>query len=722
MILRLSSYIKRFGKHIPYAILVIFSLAVFVVTLRMTLSRYTNFESGKFDLGNMAQMVFNTSQGRFMQLTDYFGANMPRWGMSHFDPFLIIFVPAMVIFKTPLVLVFSQLAFVIFSSLILFKLAELELNNKIAALFISLAYLFYPAVGFILAWTDFHGVTAVMPFFLGAFYIFEKMYRKQNFDKKNMIIFWILIVLSMSGKEEIPLFVFMLGLFTLFFRNNLGPLINREVPLVQRVKSFLSTKVSKISLSVLVVSLIWFVMAFLVIIPSASHYRVNGYNTFIESIGISPDSTNNVSQENYFLRRYEEFGDTYVEVAINMILHPQQLTKAWLNGSKPIWFRQTFDPLLFTPLLYPPLFAISIPEFVINYTSTSGGVSTANIENHRISLIVIVLFISSIYGIGFVSRLFERYLKISRKYTLVLLSFAVLFSNIDKTYEYGNPVYLWITQAVQRRITPYVHAEENIIKDERVFSSDLTIGTQLKLIRLETKDRDCAGKVIDFIPDGASVSGPDYMGAKLSLRETYAIFPALFNEADFVVADVYARKVSRVLGIPSIIINSVMGDLLMSPNHSLRFVCGNLAVFEKGGPYDKPKALPIQQTFKYTPSMNEEIFRGLYLRDFSIPDEIKRETFSEAFFVYEREVSKSLDGHKLFLTFVNKDSAEYFQIPHLPSYSLVPIKDWDSERYYTEEVDIMIPEFMDEGMYRVFVGLTDGIETRSIYLGEMSVL
>src|SRR3989344_4212039 len=205
-------------KHLPFLLLVLFCLGIFAVTIRITNSRYQNFESGKFDLGNMAQMVWNTAHGRFMYVTDYFGTNMPRWGMSHVDPFLIIFVPVMSVIKSPLVLVFSQLAFVIGTALILYKLAELELGNRFAALFIGLAYLFYPAVGYILAWTDFHGVTAVMPFFLGTFYLFEKMYKEGNFSRNRLILFWALLVLSMAGKEEVSLFIFFFGLSILILR------------------------------------------------------------------------------------------------------------------------------------------------------------------------------------------------------------------------------------------------------------------------------------------------------------------------------------------------------------------------------------------------------------------------------------------------------------------------------------------------------------------------
>src|SRR3989344_7127235 len=85
---------------------------IFVVTLIYSFllanKRYNNVEYGKFDLGNMSQMVWNTSQGRFMEVTDQFGTNMPRWGMSHVDPILAIFVPVYWFFDNPMILVLIQ--------------------------------------------------------------------------------------------------------------------------------------------------------------------------------------------------------------------------------------------------------------------------------------------------------------------------------------------------------------------------------------------------------------------------------------------------------------------------------------------------------------------------------------------------------------------------------------------------------------------------------------
>ena len=128
-----------------------------LVLIRLNVFRYNNFDHGKFDLGNMTQMAWNTLHGRFMHLTDYFGTNMPRWGMSHVDPILVIFLPIFALIPHPLTLVFSQIILVLFTALVVFKLAELEIKSKFMACVMAVGFLLYPAVGYLNAVTGYHG-------------------------------------------------------------------------------------------------------------------------------------------------------------------------------------------------------------------------------------------------------------------------------------------------------------------------------------------------------------------------------------------------------------------------------------------------------------------------------------------------------------------------------------------------------------------------------------
>ncbi|MBT6401586.1 DUF2079 domain-containing protein [candidate division WWE3 bacterium] len=698
-------------KNWTILFLIGFSIGVFILGTKINLFRYNNFDLGKFDLGNMTQMVWNTINGSFMYLTDYFGTNLPRWAMSHVDPILLLVVPFFLFVQSPLTLIFFQLTLLVFSSILIYLIAELEFENKVLAMLMGLAYLMYPAMGFLMAWTAFHGVTVAVPFFLGAFYVFERMYKNNDFSKRNLITFWILLVITMSGKEELPLFVIMLGLFILFFRN--GKFSN--------VKAFLSTQVGKLSTKMIGVGIIWFITAFFIIIPAFSHFRSEGYESFAENLGIDTNLARDVAKDNYFLSRYEGLGDSYSEVILNMIFRPGKLIGVLFNGDKVENMRMTFDPLLYAPFLYPPLLIIALPELLINYAITGGGIGTSEIFNHRISMIVPVLFLATIYGINYISVLISQHTKAKKFFVAFILTFSVMVSNLSLSYEYGNPIYLWLTQAVQKRVTFLAHARTIFDADKEVLGRDLELGERFKLAEFERRDRECARDVIDFIPDGASVSGPDYMGSHLSMRETYAIFPALYNSADYVIVDVFALKVVELLDLEQDIINDVVGRILKHPEYQLRAACGNLFIFENIGEHGKSELLPIQESFVYEARVDLEIFLELFLVDFEIPELITRGEKFENKFTYNRRGSTSLNEYVVFTTYVNKKTGEVHQLPNLPSFAISQPKDWARDRFYSETNEVHFPEFVDPGDYMTFVGISNNIRTRSIYLGDVEV-
>lgn len=706
------NFIKNFiKKNLILFILIAYAIGVFALGAKINLFRYKNFDLGKFDLGNMTQMVWNTTQGNFMYLTDYFGTNLPRWAMSHVDPILLLTVPFFLIYQSPLTLVFFQLILLVVSGFIIYKIAEMEFEDKLLALFSSLVFYLYPAFGFLFAWTAFHGVTIAVPFFLGAFYVFEYMYKHNKFTKRNLIIFWTLLVITMTGKEELPLFVVMLGIFILFFRNEK----------FADIKSFLKTKISKLSFYMIGIGILWFIMAFFVIIPAYSHYRVEGYLKFASDLGINTDLSRDVAKDNYFLSRYEGLGDSYSEVIINAIRKPSTFVAVLFNGDKIENMRMTFDPLLYTPFLFPPLFIIAIPELLINYAITGGGIGTSEIYNHRISMIIPVLILASIYGVSYISKLIAQYTKLKSKHIALFFMAILIISNLQFSYSYGNPIYLWLNQSVQKRFTFLAYARTLFEEDKDVINMDLKIGDRFRLAEFERRDRECAAHIINLIPDNASVSGPDYMGTHLSMRETYGIFPALYNSADFVIVDVFSQKVVELLGIEQDIINEVVGRLLRDKNYSFQVGCGNLFVFQRNTGETKSDVLPIQEIYEYEEKVELEIFRGVFVVDFNFPSEAKVNERIETKFVYRINGSESLDDYLLFTTFVNAKTGEVYQQPNLPSFALNELEDWSENRYYTEINEMKVPEFIGSGDYKVFIGISNDIRTRSIYLGDIEI-
>ncbi len=689
----IKSYFK---DHFLFLILVAFSIFFVALNVKINIFSYNNFDFGKFDLGNMTQMMWNSLHGRPMWLTDYFGTNMPRWGMSHVDPLLLIFLPIFYFFQHSLTLVFIQVILVTATSFLLFGLAKRKLQNKLSAFFIALAFLFYPATGFLTSRTGFHGVTPAMFFFVFAFYLFEIAYDEQKFTAKRKIWFWILLVIAMMGKEQISLYVFLYGLFIWLFRGQ-----------------------KKLGWQVSVVSMVWFITAFFIIIPAFSNYRIEGYKKFADSVDVDPGYENEVTKSNYFLGRYKDFGDSYLEIVWGAVTHPSLMVRVLLGGDKPQNLKQTFAPLLFLPLLYPATFIMAVPDLIINYLTV--GLGTSEIYNHRISMIVPVLFISTIMAISLISSLLSQK-KPAFKYSLVsaILSGFVFIANVSASFAYENPVYLWATQSIKRHLLDVVFAES--------FSSlgDLKTLEKGQLVKdipaLDNKDIECAEKVVNFIPQNVSVSGPDNLGAHLAMRETYAIFPALYNEADFVIVDVFSQKLSNILGVNTDMVANSIEKLLRSDEYKLTFGCGNLFVYKKVGKYNKDKLLPIQERYEYPHTFEYKILDSLYIYDYSFPSKISKNQPMQVRIAYNKRKGTSLDGYVLYLTFIHEKTRELYQVASLAPLSISKPNSWDTGLTYVENQEVIMPDFLPSGNYKVLASISNKTRTRNVYLGDLEIL
>lgn len=685
-------------KHIDLIILGIITTAFLVINVRMNLFNYSNFDFGKFDLGNMSQMLWNTLHGRFMYLTDYFGTNLPRWAMSHVDPILLLFLPIYVFFQHSLTLAFAQLVIVLFASFIVYAISLLELRSKFASLLIALAYLSYPALGFLTAKTGFHGVTAAIPFFLLAFYYFERMYHQASLSKKYLVLFWIFLVIALTGKEQISLYVFLFGIFIMLFRS----------PQIAR-KAFM-----RLGLTVSVIGALWFYIAFFVIIPHYASYRVEGYKRFAVSLGIEDSSTRDVGLENYFLSRYDAFGDSYTAIVKNIILHPSLAVNIFFGGDKIDNFAMTFAPVMYLPFVAPQILVMAVPDLMMNYLTSAGGIGTSEIQNHRISMIIPVLFLAVIFSFAWIKGFVDKYPRC--KLVFYVLPIALLASNIYFSFKYENVVFLWTRDAVSKRFPVFIASAKT---DADLAGAPLKIGDVNRISALENKDRECAVQIVKLIPDGVSVSGPDYLGAHLAQRETFAIFPALFNEADYVIVDVFSKKILTILELDTGLIKNIVNKIIRDPNYQLEASCGNLFVYKRVGEHQKSDMLPIQERFRYPASCDFEIYGGLTVVDYALPKQFNRGEIARMQLVYLKK--NSLSSYFLFTSFVNEKTGDLYQAANLPSFAISEPQDWNEGYYYIEDLEVVLPTYLDSGTYRVFIGMTNYVKTRSVYLGDVEV-
>ncbi|MBW7960378.1 DUF2079 domain-containing protein [Patescibacteria group bacterium] len=197
-------------------IIVGLAIAFFIVLFSfLAIKRYQTLNSYYYDLGIMDQVVYNTSRGRLLQMTNQdLMKNVSRFAI-HFDPIMIIFSPFYLIYKGPEILLVGQAAIVGMGAWAVFLLAEeiLRIGHKksksyLMPVIFSLLYLFYFAIQRVVLF-DFHGVALATTFLLFALYYLEV-------KKWNRYFFY--IILSLFTKEHIGLVIFLLGLYIVFIK------------------------------------------------------------------------------------------------------------------------------------------------------------------------------------------------------------------------------------------------------------------------------------------------------------------------------------------------------------------------------------------------------------------------------------------------------------------------------------------------------------------------
>lgn len=159
------------------------------VVARVAHSLYLDFAFQRFDLGNMVQAVWSTSQGRLLETTHEDGLQGSRLG-SHVDPLLAGLTPLWAAFPSPMSLVTAQIVACALGAIPLYWLGRRHLAEPVAAM-LAVAYLAYPW----LAWTaldPIHPATLAIPLLFFAIVFL---------DSDRLVLFSIVAVpLALAGE------------------------------------------------------------------------------------------------------------------------------------------------------------------------------------------------------------------------------------------------------------------------------------------------------------------------------------------------------------------------------------------------------------------------------------------------------------------------------------------------------------------------------------------
>jgi uncharacterized membrane protein len=168
----------------------------------LSVLRHDGFDTGRFDLGNMVQAVWSTAHGRLLEVTNVHGDQVSRLG-AHVDPILVAFAPLWWLWPSPNLLLTVQALAVALGALPLFWLASKHTGSQHAALGLSLAYLLFPATGW-MTLNEFHPIALACPLLLYAIWYL---------DEDKLLAFAAFAILAALTREEVPFVIAALGVW-----------------------------------------------------------------------------------------------------------------------------------------------------------------------------------------------------------------------------------------------------------------------------------------------------------------------------------------------------------------------------------------------------------------------------------------------------------------------------------------------------------------------------
>lgn len=297
------------------------------------------FETGRFDLGNMAQAVWSTAHGRPLEVTELHGDQITRLG-AHVDPLLAAFAPVWWLWPSPAMLVVCQAIILALGALPVFWLARKHLGSARDGALCGIAYLLYPPIQW-LALDEFHPVALACPLLTFAFWYLDE-------DRLRAAAPFLL--LAALSREEMPLVVGALGVWYALAKS-------------RRVAGALVALAGAASSAI----------AFGVVMP---YFREG--------------------TESAFFGRYETVGGSPVGILETVFRNPGALLGALTDGRDLLYLLALGLPLALLFLLSPLILLAAIPELAANLLSSTD--TQTSIRFHYTAPIVPFLIGGAVLG------------------------------------------------------------------------------------------------------------------------------------------------------------------------------------------------------------------------------------------------------------------------------------------------------------------------------------
>jgi uncharacterized membrane protein len=307
--------------------------------------RHEAFITGRFDLGNMVQAVWSTAHGHPLRMTDLHGEQISRLA-AHVDPILVLFAPLWWLWPSPHLLLVVQAVAIALGALPVFLLACKHLASRRAGLGFALAYLLYPATGW-LTLNEFHPVALAAPLLLFAFWYL---------DEDRLLPFAVFALAAAACKEEIPLVIAGFGVWYAIAHRR--PVAGAAIALAGTA---------------------WGAIAIAIVIP---HF--------------------NAGAESDFYGRYSEVGGSAGGILRTTIEHPLRIVEAAFSSRDLHYLLELVAPLAGLCLLAPLVLVAALPELALNLLSST--TTQTSIHFHYTAGLIAPLLIAAVFGAKRVGR------------------------------------------------------------------------------------------------------------------------------------------------------------------------------------------------------------------------------------------------------------------------------------------------------------------------------
>lgn len=361
---RVKAIEKKVNALGPILIVAASALSYSVYFNFVSITRHLNFYSGKFDLGNMENTVWNTLHGNFFIFSNPDGANEMSRLSTHADFILLFFTPFYAIYPSVNLLLVTQTLVVALGGFFVFLIAKKVINSEKIAVLFSIGYFlnFFVQEQNIF---DFHAISMATTFLLGAFYYILQ----RNF--KLTVLFLVLAVLT---KENVYLVSAVFGIY-IFFTG----------------KRFLGTGIFLVSAAV-------FLLLMGYLIPQAR------------------------GNEHFALEYLAYLGNSPLEIIFSPILKPNVFFPRLFSFETIEYIKVIFMPVGYLSFLAPQYLLFMLPDFFINVLSDNPNLRS--IQFHYGALLVPFIYISAIYGAKkIISRKF-----VSKNLIFYSLLFFIVYS------------------------------------------------------------------------------------------------------------------------------------------------------------------------------------------------------------------------------------------------------------------------------------------------------